>query len=273
LSNLRKRGCDAMAPRRKKRPNQSRLTLMSDEDWGPLRNTISGWFSDALGRDHPKPSSEACIKLARKIQIILNRHNNAELESIAELEDRPVDPFKLKDVWGAELEGKIIRRFMAAANNLMAEAEVVENFYGGYVWRDRLNNAELEGREDSHGVVTLADIQHLLGRIGAFPKARRTPPPAKRGHPKEAWHSVARDIAKEIISVLRESGYRGPLSDKYENSVTCVVCAKIINLAFGLQIDAAAFVSAVRNRDRTKRAAEKSFFEHYPDAAGIRILD
>ena len=228
---------------------------MSVDDWERLPNTISGWFSDALGRDDQKPSFEGCIKLARDFQFILNRHNNAELERIAELEGRPVDPFKLKDVSWDELEGKIIRGFMNAAHRLMAEAEEVEKFFGGYVFKNS---------------VTLAEIQHLLGRIGAFPKAR-TPPSATRGRPKQAWHSVARDIARAIISAMREAGYRGALSFKYESSPTCVVGAKIINLAYGLRIDAPGFISAIRNRDRTRRAGVKSFAERFPDASRIRI--
>jgi hypothetical protein len=249
-----------MAPRRKKRPNQSRLASMSDEVRGSLPNKISGWFSDELDRDDPKPSFEACIRLARDFQIILNRHNNAELERIAELEGRPVDPFEHKDVSWAEWEGKKIRKFKDAANHLMAEAEELERWFGGYVW------------ENSYGGVTLAEIQDVLGRTGAFPKAR-TPPAVTRGRPKEAWHSAARDIAHAIISALREAGYSGTLSVKNENSVTCGVGAKIVNLAFGLRIDAAAFVSAIRNRDRTRRAGAKSFAEMFPDAARVRILD
>jgi len=245
-----------MTPR-KKTPNQSRLASMSGDDWRRLPNTISGWFSGALGRDHPKPSFEACIRLARRFQIILNQHDNAELERIAELEGRRVDLFQLKDVSGAELEGKIIRGVMDAANHLMAEAEEVEKFFGGYVFRNS---------------VTLAEIQHVLGRIGAFPK-RRTSPAVTRGRPKEAWHSVSHDIARAVISAMREAGYRGALSSKNEKSVTCGVGAKIINLAFGLRIDAAAFVSAVRNRDRTRRTGAKSFAERYPGLAHIRILD
>jgi hypothetical protein len=249
-----------MAPRRKKRPNQSRLASMSDEVRGSLPNKISGWFSDELVRDDPKPSFEACIKLARDFQIILNRHNNAELERIAELEGRPVDPFELKDLSWAELEGIIIRGFVDAANHLMSKAEEVEKFFGGYVWKH------------NYGGGTLAEVQQVLGRIGAFPKAR-TPPSAKRGRPKEAWHSVAPDIARAIKRTMCEAGYQGALSVNNVEAVTVVVGVKLIKLAFGLRIDAAAFVSAIRNRDRTKRAEAKSFFERYPDAARIRILD
>jgi hypothetical protein len=263
-SNWRKRERDAVVTKPTRRPRgqreKSKLAFesMSADDRGKLPNTILGWFDNTLGTDDPKPSFEACIKLARDFQIILNRHNNAELERIAELEGRPVDPFEHKDVSWTEWEGKKIRKFKDAANHLMAEAEELEKWFGGYVWEN--------------SGVTLAEIQQLLGRIGAFPKAR-TPNRVTRGRAKEAWHSVARDIARAIISALREAGYTDTLSVKNENSVTCVVGAKIINLAFGLRIGEAAFVSAVRNRDRTRRAGAKSFFERYPDAAKIKILD
>jgi hypothetical protein len=252
-SNLRKRECNAMAPR-KKRPGEDKKNVpekpklasesMSADDWGKLPNTIMGWFDNALGTDDPKPSVEACIKLARDFQIILSRHNNAELERIAELEGRPAS-------W-AELKAKNFREFMDAANYLMAKADE----FGGFVFTNG---------------TTLADIQSILGGIGAYPKLR-TPPSAKRGRSKEAWHSVVGDIARAIIRTMREAGYQGPLSAKNESSVTCGVGAEIINLAFGLCIKRATFVTAARNRDRTKQGA-MSFFERFPDAARIRILD
>lgn len=227
---------------------------MSADDWGKLPNTIRRWFDNALRTDDPKPSFESCFKLARAFQIILNRHNNAGLERIAELEGRPVDPWELKDVSWTELVGKRFREFMDAAHHLMAKAE------------------ELGGHEWGNGT-TLADIQTVLEGIGAYPKPLRTPPSAKRGRPKEAWHSVAPDIARAIIRTMREAGYQGPLSVKYPDAVTVIVGAKLIKLAFGVRVGADGFVSAVRNRDRTRRAGAKSFYERYPDAARIRILD
>jgi hypothetical protein len=95
----------------------------------------------------------------------------------------------------------------------------------------------------------------------------------RRGRPKEAWHSVVRDIAHAISRTMREAEYKGTLSVKNEDAVTAIVGAELIKLAFGVRVGAAGFISAVRNRDRTTRGGTKSFFERYPDAARIRILD
>jgi hypothetical protein len=43
--------------------------------------TVQKWFSDALKSGDVKPSLTACKKFAREFQIIVNRQNNAELES------------------------------------------------------------------------------------------------------------------------------------------------------------------------------------------------
>jgi hypothetical protein len=42
--------------------------------------TVSIWFCDALKKDDPKPSLDACEKLVREFQSILNAQNNVQLE-------------------------------------------------------------------------------------------------------------------------------------------------------------------------------------------------
>jgi hypothetical protein len=56
------------------------LRKKSEKDWDALPKLLQGWFDDALNRDDPKPSLEACVALACEFMTIFNRHNNYEWE-------------------------------------------------------------------------------------------------------------------------------------------------------------------------------------------------
>src|SRR5215471_8277762 len=71
---------------------------------------VLGWFDRYLRLDDPKPSIEACGKLARDFQVAANRHRNAEIER-----DGPVPLESLKDVSPAAVLGEKAARFRDAA--------------------------------------------------------------------------------------------------------------------------------------------------------------
>jgi len=202
-------------------------------EWFPSK-VVQEWFIDALGRDSKKPTLDACEKLARKIQIMINRNNNLEYEAIGEN-----DYYKMKDVSPAEELNKKVQKIISAANEVLFAAQEVEEYAGGYQW------------EDEDGIVTLADLSHILKRIGSFPKSK--PPVAMMGRPPEAWHRIARPIAHLIKDSLREIEYIGSLNLLDEKSPIAFISAAAINWAYGINVDATGFASAMRVRDRKKQ--------------------
>jgi hypothetical protein len=124
---------------------------------------------------------------------------------------------------------------------------------------------------DRDGTVSLEDLEELLHRIGAVPRVSDSR--AKMGRPPERWHEAARWIAFAMKAVLQGAGYRGNLSMIDENSA--VVCAgtAAINWAYGIDVEAVAFASAMRRRDRKKREKTASdFASRFPDAMRIKVL-
>ena len=95
------------------------------------------------------------MTLTYEFGAIFNRHNNFEWESRSE----HVPLGKFKDLSPVEWEAKKVMKFMAAANEFLVAAEELENSLGGYAWEDRGET------------IRLADVQSLLGRIGAMPVA------------------------------------------------------------------------------------------------------
>jgi hypothetical protein len=86
-----------------------------------------------------------------------------------------------------------VRKFMVAANQLLVAAEELENYFGGYAW----------GK--SGETILLADVQDLLGRIGAVTVAPVKVSKAKN-RPDEPWHLVAKQIAPLVENALCKAG-------------------------------------------------------------------
>jgi hypothetical protein len=224
---------------------------------------VQRWFDDALHDDDPKPQRDVCARLAREFQIIVNRHNNAELERRGDVALK-----ELKDVDPAEWLNKRVRSFTAAAKQLMVEANKIEDFAGGYQW----------------GVVSLWDVKHILAQVITSPEAsaalatQTLPQPPSRRRPREAWHAAGREMALLIQGAMRDVNYRGRLKMDDNESVTAVVGAAAINWAYAIDIAPTGFASAMKERSRsseTKRLKtltdEERFNEQFPDAARIKI--
>jgi hypothetical protein len=177
-------------------------------NWRAPTSKVLRWFDDALPATDPRPSTAVCERLAREFQIIANRQNNAELERHG-----PVPLILLKDVSPAEEMDKRVRKFMSVANQLLVAANELEDYARGYQWTD------------GNDTISLEDVKHFLGRIGALPVARNSSPPPARGRRQQLWHAAAREIARLIIAAMRDAGYRGRLLMTDEESVTANVGA------------------------------------------------
>jgi hypothetical protein len=219
---------------------------------------VQRWFDDALGNDDPKPSRAACERLARDFQIIVNRHNNAELERSGD-----ATPEKLKDLSLAEELNKRVRKVMDGAKQMLAEVRELEDFAGGYQW----------------GAVSLEDVRDVLQRIILSPEASAalvtqtlSSRPSHR-RPPEAWHATGREMAPLIQATMKNIGYRGSRSMTKEESVTADVGAAAINWAYGINIKPSGFASAMKEFGRSKAERMKTFAEQFPGAARIKIMD
>ncbi len=66
-------------------------------------------------------------------------------------------------------------------------------------------------------------------------------------------------------------GYRGRLGAKSEESLTAHVGAKAVSWAYGIDIQAKGFASAMTRRDRTKKLTdEEAFLRMFPEAARLQ---
>lgn len=185
----------------------------------PSPDLVKRWFNDAGVRI----ARADCEAMAREIQIAFNRANNKEIERHA---DGGVVPrASLRDVSPTEERAKRVRKFMAAANNLLAEARELEAYSGnGYYW---------SGAGDG---VSLQEIVTPLLRIGAV--ARPLPPApcgTQRGRPREAWHAAGRSLARLVQGAVQRAGQARRLRMKDPESITASVGAAAISWAYRLR--------------------------------------
>jgi hypothetical protein len=262
----------------------------SEGDWEKLPAKVRDWFEDALESDDPKPSDQACTDFARELQIIFNRHDNQEwwrrassepndlpdLDGRLELHEalppelkehlsrRPRDPdlprkadgtSMLRDCQPADIVARKVQKVIEAASRIQlairdfeAAANDLEELYGGHVWTDRWGSISLEEVKEH-----VDDLHRFLWRIGAGAELAVAAPPS-RGRRGAEWHATGRDVARLIIRTLCGMKFpkRKALSSKNEDSVTTIIGAEAINWAFGLKIGPAAFVAAMKGRDRKK---------------------
>jgi hypothetical protein len=214
---------------------------------------LKAWFDEALLETDAGLSLLVCEGLATKFRIILNRQNN-----VAKWQRGPVDLFELKDISYEEYREFKLQKLMNAANALLFEAhELYLENWDNYQW------------VDSDGTVYLEDVMVILSRIGAYTTPRST---AKPGRPKEAWHAPAREIARLIVTAMRNAGYQGRrLRMQDGESITASVGAAVISCAYNIDIQPSGFAAAMKTRNRAKREPLKAFAEMYPHAARIII--
>lgn len=235
----------------------------SPEDWpGILQprkhawtaDRVKKWFEDALKPGEPRPSLEVCDGLAREFRRAINKAATRYFDqhgiSSVRKNGKVLEVRRLDEDFGDILEG-MVKRVIAAADQVLIAARELEDYAGGYVW----------GVEEP---VSLVEVQEILIRIGAT--QLRYKESTKLGRPDEAWHHAAFWIALLIKKTMKELGQKKRLSLATEEGIPAVVGALAINFACGIKIKPRAFVRAVHKRDR-RQADELTFEKIFPDAA------
>jgi hypothetical protein len=221
------------------------------EEWFPI-NMIKDWFDYALPADSAKPTVSTYEKLARELRVTFNRMSNKEKQKRG-----PVDLSELKDVDPREWFEEKLKPLLNAAYDVILAARAFEEFGGNHHW------------VDDRGSISLEDVVQMMHRIGARARAAKM---SRSGRPREAWHAAARAISPLIKRALEEAGHVRNLSAADEKSHVAIIGAQAINRAYRIEIEAGAFASAMRNRERSKKAQkEKNFFDWFPEARRIGI--
>lgn len=193
-------------------------------------NLLSRWFDEELPPKVSRPSRERLYTLADELKVLLHRANNVEMGRSG-----PVPFAKLKDVSPAEEFRKRL--------NAIVEAVIEFQNYAGPVM-----NAP-------KGDVYLADFEHTVRMIRGM-YAPPGKPKNRRGKPASPWIAAARKFALSIQAVLKEIGFHGRVSIASPLSVPILIVTKAINHAYGSRIKPEAVVSALRERNRSKRKTD-----------------
>ncbi len=217
---------------------------------------ICRWLGDVLKADDPKPSPDQCLQLAREIQIVMNRHENTELQRRG---PTARDRLQMRDVDPTQELNRLVKKVESAAQRLGAATKELEDFVGAHQWTDDDRSADLE------------DIHFVLSTLSTV-LARTSPAKRGRGRPREAWHAPGHKIAQLICSVMEATRYGGRLKKTDPESATASVGAAAISYLFDIKIGADGFATAMKDRDRSKGDHSTSFDDLYPDAAAIKVL-
>jgi hypothetical protein len=213
--------------------------MLAVRKWEELPAKLRRAFDYALKKTtDPRPTGASCEQLAWRIQTIVNGVKSP-----------------------ADVEWELLRRFKDAADQTLIAARAIADHKGG-------------GHD--FGAITLEEVQQVLERTGTagFPTKS---PPARLGRRPEYWHENGRAIAHEIAAVLRRAGNRRRLRSTDIESPVAIVGAAVVSWAYGIPLKPAGFASAMKTRDRSKakspRGREEHFYDSFPAARRIIVLD
>lgn len=228
---------------------------MADE-WERLPSKLDQWFRQELQQDDPKPSVSDCHELAQKIGRIVHRHENGELQKRywkEELGDIPIE--KLKAATIGDIEDKKRFKIANCATDIyesMKELEgllnEVEKFFGPNYTFNNLSILELRDQ--------IFNFKPSLAALGCH---NEEAPKRSRGDHEAPWHTPAKQIAESIRDLLVKLGYEGNKCLSDEGSISIIIGTKIVNYVFKTKtkkIKEAAFVSAMRKRNRKRRLSK-----------------
>ena len=146
-----------------------------------------------------------------------------------------------------------------AAKELRSQLAKLRNYAGGYPW---------EG-------VNVDEVGDALNQMIAL-----CPPPSdpshvnRRGQPPKVWHDAARQFAPLVIDILHGLGYgKNDTTTRSDASATAHICAEALSWAYSEKITSGTFVTAMRDRDRSKNRpslAEMTYDQIFPDAPSLR---
>lgn len=202
----------------------------------PMANLsiVHGWFDEVGLSPDRYPADDVCYSLARELQIAVSRANNAQLERLAGHE-LPIGD--LADVSPAEVISKKWLALRAAANHLAFALSHYEEFVPRHEW-------------DANSGFN--EIDDGLALMAAHPEELIPPLASPRGRRNEAWHPVGHAIAPPIQNALRSIGHNGRMAKTDQEGATAIIGAAAVSWAYGIELQAEGFASAMRRRNRRK---------------------
>ncbi|TGD94903.1 hypothetical protein [Methylobacterium nonmethylotrophicum] len=236
----------------------------SGQDWGLLYLEIQRWFQESLCQKSgsEKISEQNCIFLSDKLRVTFNRADNEERirrfrieqferDRAAASDDEMIfrqrnNPERgliesLRDIDVEKYNNDKIDAFLNAARNLLYEAENIRDYFGNYMFTDKIDLDEICAPLEEMGLV-----------------AKKTLPLGKtaQGRPESFWREVGKTIANDIRAVAKQEGYgRTGLTDGL--SVTAYVGAQAVNWAFGTFITPVGFADAMKRKRRIHKRHDR----------------
>jgi len=178
-------------------------------------------------------------RLARELQILLNRANNAEHRRAGTLE-----PGTEKNVSLNEWIQRRTRKLGDAAKALIEASYEYERDVGTVL--------QCPDRDWS-----MEEIQEMLLGMSAL-AGPRSASVARRGRRPVPWKDAARKFGRLVAVAMREAGYSGRLEIADPESVTAIVTAAAISWAYDQKLTPEGLVTNMRDRQRGKvRASRK----------------
>jgi hypothetical protein len=195
---------------------------------------IRGWFKHALDWDDPMPSAVKLDKLARLLQVLLNRTDNVEFKRAG-----ATPLFKLKDVSPGEHLNELADKVQQLAKQMLVPIDQLEAFAGKYIWQHPTRDIPFE------------EVRELMKELAFFASPQKSG--SVRGQPSVPWRDAARKLSEAVRAAMQDVGYRGRLGLTDPEGVPVIVTAAAISWAYGKPISPAGFVTAMRDRDRAKK--------------------
>ena len=194
-------------------------------------SAIGRWFNSALKRHDPRPAADVMDRLARELQILLNRANNAEHRRAGTL-----NPGTERDVSLDEWLQRRTRKLGDAAKALVEASYEYERDVGTVV--------QCPDRDWS-----MEELQEMLLGMSAL-AGPRNPSTTRLGRRPVPWKDAARRFGRLVAVAMREAGYSGRLEIADPESVTAIVTAAAISWAYNKKLTPEGLVTNMRDRQR-----------------------
>jgi hypothetical protein len=184
--------------------------------------------------------------LARALQVLLNKANNAERQLAAPGRHVPRNDDSL-----AEFNARNLKPVGDAAAVLLKELRIYERKYASHI----------------EGPRSLIDIDRFSDQLIELSFFGQEPSKPEAGRPRSSRTATAMAFFLEVRRLMRELGLKRRLAISNPDSVPVIVSAAAISWAFDSPLTPSGFVTAMRGRVRTKEKKTTVQIARYLDSS------